>query len=300
MKLKRAIREYISYLQIERGVSENTVSSYTNDLLLFEKFLNEKFNIELENLEKMHIRAFVSELHKIGYSPSSIMRIFSAVRGFFKYLLREEIIKKDPVKGVLLPRVQKNLPKPLTFEEVEKLLSAPDTSTPLGLRDSAMLEMMYAAGLRVSELISLKTENLNLAYGYVRIRGKGRKERLVPIGEVAIERVREYIENARGILLGKKKESEYLFLNRRGNRMTRQRFWEIIKEYAKKCGIPLEKISPHVIRHSFATHLLERGADIVSVQNLLGHSSLTTTQIYTLVNKERLKRVYEEYHPRAK
>jgi len=300
MKLKKAIRVYLSYLQIERGASENTISSYTNDLLLFEKFLNEKFNIELENIEKMHIRAFVLELHKMGYSPSSIMRIFSAIRGFFKYLLREEIIRKDPVKGVLLPKFQRGLPKPLTFEEVEKLLSAPDTSTPIGLRDSAMLEMMYAAGLRVSELLFLKTENLNLTYGYVRIRGKGRKERLVPIGEVAIERVREYIEKARGILLGKKRESEYLFVNRRGNRMTRQRFWGIIKNYAKKCGIPLEKISPHVIRHSFATHLLERGADIVSVQHLLGHSSLTTTQIYTLVNKERLKKVYEEYHPRAR
>jgi integrase/recombinase XerD len=299
MKIKRAIKEYLSYLRIERGASENTISSYTNDLLMFEKFLNEKSNGELEDIEKTHIRAFVSELHKRGYSPSSIMRIFSAVRGFFKYLLREEVIKKDPLKGIILPRVKRSLPKPLTLEEVEKLLSAPDTSTPLGLRDSAMLEMMYAAGLRVSELISLKTENIDLNYGYVRIKGKGKKERLVPVGEVAIERVKEYLEKARGTLLGKK-ESEYLFVNRRGGKMTRQRFWGIIKEYARKCGIPLEKISPHVIRHSFATHLLERGADLVSVQNLLGHSSLTTTQIYTLVNKERLRKVYEDYHPRAK
>jgi integrase/recombinase XerD len=299
MKIKRAIKEYLSYLRIERGASENTISSYTNDLLMFEKFLNEKSNGELEDIEKTHIRAFVSELHKKGYSPSSIMRIFSAVRGFFKYLLREEVIKKDPLKGIILPRVKRSLPKPLTLEEVEKLLSAPDTSTPLGLRDSAMLEMMYAAGLRVSELISLKTENIDLNYGYVRIKGKGKKERLVPVGEVAIERVKEYLEKARGTLLGKK-ESEYLFVNRRGGKMTRQRFWGIIKEYARKCGIPPEKISPHVIRHSFATHLLERGADLVSVQNLLGHSSLTTTQIYTLVNKERLRKVYEDYHPRAK
>ncbi len=300
MRLKKAIRDYLSYLQIEKGASQNTISSYTNDFSIFEKFLNEKFNGELENLEKMHIRAFVAELYKMNYSPSSIMRIFSAVRGLFKYLLREELIKKDPVKGIVLPKVKKSLPKPLTLEEVERLLSSTNTSTLLGLRDSAMLELMYASGLRVSELLSLSAEDVNLTYGYVRVKGKGKKERLVPMGEVAMERVKEYIESCRGKLLGKKKESEYLFLNRRGERMTRQRFWGIIKEYAKKCGIPLEKISPHVIRHSFATHLLERGADIVSVQNLLGHSSLTTTQIYTLVNRERLKKIYEEHHPRAK
>lgn len=298
MKLKRAIEEYLSHLQIEKGASENTISSYRNDLKLFEKFFEERESVE--EIDRIRIRAFVSELHKIGYSPSSIMRVFSAVRGLFKYLLREEVIKREPVKGIILPKFQRGLPKPLTLEEVEKLLSAPDLSTPIGLRDSAMLEIMYAAGLRVSELLSLKTEDLNFTYGYLRVKGKGKKERLVPIGEVALERVKEYIEKARRKLLAKKVESEYLFLNRRGKRMTRQRFWGIIKEYALRCGIPSEKISPHVIRHSFATHLLERGADVVSVQNLLGHSSLTTTQIYTLVNKERLRKIYEEHHPRAR
>lgn len=299
MKVGSGIKEYIAYLELEKTSSENTLSSYIRDLRLFEKFLRDKGCEEVEGIERQHLREFLLVLTKNGYSPSSIMRIFSTVRGFFRFLLREERIRKDPVKGVVLPKVRKPLPRPLSFEEVERLLSAPDPSTPQGLRDSAMIEMAYATGLRASELVSLRTADLNMTYGYVKVRGKGKKERLVPVGEIALERVREYMEKGRPFFLNPAKPSDFLFLNSRGERLSRQRFWGLLKEYALKCGIDRRKISPHVIRHSFATHLLERGADIISVQKMLGHSSLTTTQIYTMINRERLKKLYEEHHPRA-
>ncbi len=296
------MREYISafldYLVLEKNLSENTLASYHRDLQDFSEFL-ERTGIEgPEKVEPETVLLFLEDLKRKGLSARSLARKLSALRTFFRFLELEGRLEKNPLALIESPKLPQNLPKVLTVEEVERLLAAPDTSTPQGLRDKAMLETLYATGLRVSELVALTFAQLNLSAGFVRIFGKGSKERLVPLGDYARDYLERYLREARPRLLGERPDTPYVFLNRHGKPLTRQRFWQIIKEYARKVGIETE-ISPHVLRHSFATHLLERGADLRAVQMMLGHASLSTTQIYTHLDLKNLRRIHEEHHPRG-
>jgi len=236
-------------------------------------------------------------MQKSGKASSSISRTCAALRSFYQFLFREHVISEDPTIDLDTPKLEQRLPKVLNTEEVEKLLSQPDITTPLGLRDKSMLELLYATGMRVSELISLSVEDVNLETGFLRCMGKGSKERIIPVGSIALEYLKEYLSSVRKQLLNGK-ESKKLFFNRQGNPMTRQGFWKIIKKYSKQAGI-YKKITPHTLRHSFATHLLENGADLRAVQEMLGHADISTTQRYTHLTQNRIKQVYDKTHPRA-
>jgi len=286
--------QFINYLRIELGVADNTVLAYSRDLTRFFEFLGKQ---ELSPLEISHAQiAEYTSLIGRSLSSRSVARNISAVRSFFRFLVSEGKIKNNPTRLIETPRVSMRLPGVLSQAEVEHLLSQPDISRPIGQRDLAMLEILYATGLRVSELVNLKTQDLNLEAGYVRTLGKGSKERVIPMGEKAVAAVKEYLSGAR-IRLTKATNSPYLFLTLRGRPMTRQGFWKIIKKYGQKALIK-KKLTPHSIRHSFASHLLDAGADLRSVQVMLGHADISTTQIYTHVSRERLKDVHQKCHPR--
>jgi integrase/recombinase XerD len=287
---------YLNYISVEKGLSLNTLESYSRDLNRFVSFL-EKSGLDPLSAGHQDILSFLIHLRNKGLKVRSCTRSLIAVRSFYKYLQREGIYESSPTLKVDIPKYWNKLPVVLNIVEVEKLLEAPDVNVPLGIRDKSMLEVIYATGLRVSELVSLKMENINHQVGYLTTMGKGSKERVVPMGETALHWIKEYIAIVRVSLL-KGRSSSVLFLNYAGRRMTRQGFWKIIRSYALKAGID-KKISPHVIRHSFATHLLERGADLRSLQIMLGHSDISTTQIYTHVNAERLKSIHKQYHPRG-
>ncbi len=289
------IKSFLDYLSIEKGLSKNTLQSYRRDLEKLKFFLEKKCPIE--KAQEKELIGFIQFLGKTNLSSRSIARCISAIKTFYKFLLLEGIIKNNPTLNLSSPKLWLNLPRYLSLEEVEKLLSLPNESEELGLRDKAMLEIMYATGLRVSELVSLKLNDLNLEVGFIRCLGKGGKERIIPLGKIAHQEIKKYLSLSRPKLL-KGKESDLLFINYRGERLTRQGFWKIIKNYASKIGLKA-KITPHTLRHSFATHLLEKGADLRSVQLMLGHSQITTTQIYTHITRERLKKLYNKYHPRA-
>ncbi len=286
---------FLHYLEVERGLSNNTLAAYRRDIAKLEHFA-EKKEKKVQKLNSNDVREFLRELHRQGLSHRSIARILSAIRGLFRFGVAEGGIRSDPTEQIDAAKIPRSLPRYLTLDEVDALLDAPDTATPEGLRDRAMLETLYATGLRVSELIGLRQEDIHLDAGYLLCRGKGRKERIVPLGRSATGWLRKYNSKARPELA--RESSSWLFLSRRGQ-MTRQRFWQIIKARGVQAGIQ-RKISPHVVRHSFATHLLERGADLRSLQLMLGHADIGTTQIYTHVSRERLRRVYDEHHPRAK
>lgn len=287
---------YLNYISVEKGLSLNTLESYSRDLNRFVSFL-EKSGLDPLSAGHQDILSFLIHLRNKGLKIRSCTRSLIAVRSFYKYLQREGIYESSPTLKVDIPKYWNKLPVVLNIVEVEKLLEAPDVNVPLGIRDKSMLEVIYATGLRVSELVSLKMENINHQVGYLTTMGKGSKERIVPLGETALHWIKEYIAIVRVSLL-KGRSSSVLFLNYAGRKMTRQGFWKIIRSYALKAGID-KKLSPHVIRHSFATHLLERGADLRSLQIMLGHSDISTTQIYTHVNAERLRSVHKQYHPRG-
>jgi integrase/recombinase XerD len=288
------IDQFINYLRVERGLSDNTVQSYSRDLVRFLQFLEMK-GASPGDTTQDGISEYIQSLS--GHiSPRSISRNISAIKMFFRFLMTEGKIKDNPTRLAETPRISKRLPNVLTHQEVELLLSQPDTKKPEGQRDQAMLELLYATGLRVSELVGLKTLDINLDAGYVRTLGKGFKERIVPMGDKAMAAIREYLANGRRKFL-RGGNPPYLFLNYRGRSLTRQGFWKIIGKYGLKAGIS-KKITPHCIRHSFASHLLEAGADLRSVQVMLGHADISTTQIYTHVTRERLKELHEKYHPR--
>lgn len=291
------INEFLSYLTVEKGLSKNTLEAYAADLDTFAEYLKQK-KINIENVTDTIVTEYIAYLYNMGYSPRSIMRYCSSLRHFYKYLLEEGNIKENPTDILETPKAFRLLPKYLTDQEIEGLLKIPDTSTSLGERDKAMIELMYASGLRVSEVITLKINDLNFEQGYLITFGKGSKERLVPFSESAKGYLQLYINDGRNQLL-KENSSYTLFLNRFGKPLTRQGLWKILKGYAKRLNIA-DKLSPHTLRHTFATHLLEHGADLRAVQMMLGHSDIATTQIYTHVSTERLKKVYFEYHPRAK
>ncbi len=294
---QEAIASYLHYLEVERGLAANTLAAYGSDLQIFARFLAGCEIKKLSKVTRAEVMEFSRALRIEGRSPRSVARAVVSVRTFFRFLHREGRVPADPTQDVETPKASRSLPRFLSFPEVEKLLQTPDESTPLGARDGAMLEILYATGTRVTELLSLRLDSVDLDVGYVVAFGKGAKERIVPIGSRAVERVRRYQEGARA-LLTKGKECPYLFTNSRGGQLTRQGFWKIIKKYGTMAGVH-SHLSPHVIRHSFATHLLEHGADLRAVQQMLGHADISTTQIYTHVNRERLRRMYHKFHPRA-
>jgi integrase/recombinase XerD len=291
------IQRFLDHIAIERGLSDNTIASYGHDLSQFAAFLdNQKINCVKEINESCLIN-YLGKLNKEKYMPTSIARKVSAIRNFIKFLSAEREIDKSPLIALATRRPPVRLPKTMEVEEVSRILNAPDISDDLGLRNKAMLETLYATGLRVSELVNLKIAEVSLKKGFLRCMGKGNKERAIPLGEIAIEYINIYIDRARGHLAGDDR-SEYLFLTKQGKPMSRVMFWKIVKKYAANVGINRE-ITPHTLRHSFATHLLERGADLRSVQEMLGHASIATTQIYTHITRDHLKEVYMESHPRA-
>ncbi len=291
------MEQFLDTMWLERGLSENTVVSYRNDLTKLLVWMNAN-NYRLDFISLSGLQEYQTWLSDQDFKQSSRARMLSAIRRLFQYLHREKIRSDDPTSLLVSPKLPKRLPKDLTEEQVEALLNAPDFSDPIELRDKAMLELLYATGLRVTELISLTTENISLRQGVVRVIGKGGKERLVPMGESAIEWIETFFHQGRSDLLGQQ-TSDVVFPSKRAQQMTRQTFWHRIKYYAVIAGIDVEKLSPHVLRHAFATHLLNHGADLRVVQMLLGHSDLSTTQIYTHVATERLKQIHSEHHPRA-
>jgi len=287
------LKDFLIYLSVEKGLSQNTVESYSRDITLFQKFQSSK-DKSLDSFSRADIVDFLGKIKDAGYSMSSICRLMSSIRGFCKYLLIEKIIGEDPAENLQTPKKWERLPKALSIEDVMTLLDT-KTGNATFLRDSAMLELLYSSGLRVSELVSLKVGDINFEAGFLRVTGKGSKERVVPINSRALDKIKKYIKELRPAIL-KKRQSDYLFITGRGGAMTRQRFWQTIKKCSKQIGIEL---SPHTLRHCFATHLLEGGADLRSVQKMLGHSDISTTQIYTKVSTDRIKKVYIEHHPRA-
>ena len=288
-------RSFLQYLEVERGLSENTLTAYRRDLGKLEAFARSTGQ-KLEELTASDMRGFLRQLHRQGLSHRSIARALSATKGLYRFAAAEGLMPADPTEQIESSRLPRSLPRYLSLQEVERLLGAPDTKSSMGLRDRTMLETLYATGLRVSELVSLRLDDLHLDAGYLRCRGKGRKERIVPLGRSAAGWIRRYLRRGRPGVTGR--SGSWLFPNRLGTRMTRQRFWQILRSCGTKCGIR-QRLSPHVVRHSFATHLLERGADLRSLQLMLGHSDIGTTQIYTHVSRERLRRVYDQHHPRA-
>lgn len=293
---EQLVDRFLDAIWMERGLSPNTLGAYRADLMTLWRGLSEN-NVSIEEAEKADLLEFIARRVESGAKPRSTARQLSSFRRFFRYIMREGLRDNDPTADIAMPRIGRSLPKTLTEEEVDALLRAPNTDESLGHRDRAMLELLYATGLRVTELINIKQSQVNFNQGVLRIVGKGDSERLIPLGEEAQRWLRDFIDGPRmEILL--ERQTEYLFPTRRGGRMTRQAFWHIIKRYAKKAGIG-KQLSPHSLRHAFATHLLNRGADLRVVQLLLGHSDLSTTQIYTHVARERLKEIHREHHPRG-
>jgi integrase/recombinase XerD len=288
---------YLDYLTVEKGLTANTRASYSADLLKFLNYLKDRGIENWSQVRFPEIMAFLSRAQEQGLAPRSRARLLSALRGFFKFMVRDSHLQKSPVANLTSPRLRRQLPTVLSVAEVERLLAQPNPDLPLGQRDAAMLELLYGTGLRVSELITLAVGRVNLEVGFLVARGKGSKERIVPMGEAAIETVRSYTLGSRPRLL-KGRMTEILFVSNRGTAMTRQGFWKLLKKYGRQAGME-KSLSPHTLRHSFATHLLERGADLRSVQMMLGHADISTTQIYTHVARERLREVHKKYHPRA-
>lgn len=294
---QESIDEFLDALWSERGLSKNTLEAYGRDLKLLSKWLA-KTNKGLGDVDTIQLQGYIAYCGKKGGKASSMARAFSSLKRYFRYQLREGRIEEDPTALIDTPKLAKPLPSTLSESQVEALLDACDTDDPIGLRDRAMLELLYATGLRVTELVSLEHSQLSIQQGVVRVMGKGNKERLVPMGDEAVNWITQYIESSRPVLMEGKGISPSLFVTKRGGGMTRQAFWYLIKRYAVAVGI-VQKISPHTLRHAFATHLLNHGADLRVVQLLLGHSDLSTTQIYTHVAKARLQSLHQEHHPRG-
>ena len=293
---EQLVDRFLDAIWMERGLSKNTLGAYRADLMTLGRGLSEEHK-SIDMADKSDLLDFIAKRVESGAKPRSTARQLSSFRRFFRYIMREGLRETDPTADIEMPRIGRSLPKTLTEDEVDALLNAPNTDEPLGHRDRAMLELLYATGLRVSELINMQQSQINFNQGVLRIVGKGDRERLIPLTDDAQRWIRDFIDGPRmEILL--ERQTDYLFPTRRGNRMTRQAFWHIIKRYADKAGIQ-KKLSPHSLRHAFATHLLNRGADLRVVQLLLGHSDLSTTQIYTHVARERLKELHSEHHPRG-
>ena len=291
-----AVNRFLDAVWMERGLSANTLAAYRADLTALARWLGAR-QVPIVRTARQDLQGFIAWRVHAGARPRSTARQLSSFRRFFRYLLREGLIQEDPTTQIAMPKIGRSLPKSLTEEEVESLLAAPAVRDPLGNRDRTMLEVLYATGLRVSELVNMRYEQINLNQGVIRIVGKGNRERLIPLGDEAVRWLTEFVHGARDEIL-LERQTDYLFPTRRGDRMTRQAFWHIIKRYARKAGIA-KGLSPHTLRHAFATHLLNHGADLRVVQILLGHSDLSTTQIYTHVASERMKDLHSRHHPRS-
>lgn len=288
-----------AYLQLERSMSDNTVDAYQHDVALFSDFIQASYpDIKIQDIKLAHLQAFIAQINEFEFSVGTQARVLSGIKSFFRYLLLEEVIKNDPTLLLDSPKLKRMLPDVLSISDIDTLFAAIDHSKPEGQRNRAMLETMYSCGLRVSELVGLTISNLHLEVGFVRVIGKGNKERLVPIGGEAIKQIKLYRDHVRNHLKTIKKGSEdILFLNRRGGALSRVMVFMILKDLAEKCGFK-KNIHPHTLRHSFATHLVEAGADLRAVQEMLGHKSITTTEIYTHLDRGYLRQTLEKYHPR--
>ncbi len=295
--VEQLLDQFLHYLVVEKGLSKNTIEAYSHGLNRFLDYLKKKGIQEIPRVNKFDVRAFLLALKKKGLSTKSVVRNLVAIRSLFQFLIREGILETNPIETLESPKIPKTLPEILTLKEVEQLLEQPNPKTPMGMRDRAMLEVLYATGMRVSELTQLPMNQINLEGGYVLVFGKGSKERIIPLGSEAMKWVALYLKGPRE-RLAKRKESPFLFISRMGRGMSRQQFWKHIKAYGRKAGVQ-KRITPHLLRHSFASHLLERGADLRSVQMMLGHVDISTTQIYTHVTGERLKKIHQRYHPRG-
>jgi len=292
------VKEYLAHLKLEKNLSTNTVSSYKIDINTFVEFIKNKNINDPSRVTTENISRFFKLLKDMGLSATSSARYFSSLKGFFLYLSRNKYILSNPIEKVSAPKISQKLPSVLTVNEVEKILCLPDVENKLGLRDKAILELFYACGTRVSELINLKIGDLFLSEEIIRVFGKGSKERLIPIGSSAINWIKQYLVKSRPLLMKKSKSENYLFLNSRGSKLSRMGVWKIIDRYVKEAGI-VKKVHPHTFRHSFATHLLEGGADLRAVQEMLGHADISTTQIYTHIDRDYIKQVHKQYHPRG-
>ena len=297
MEVTAAISSFLTHIRVEKGLSANTVSAYRRDLMKFRDFA-EKRKLSLGAVSRDDLMDFLAGLYRQRLESKSVARHLVSLRNFFRFAQIQELVPKDPSVNLESPKIRRSLPGYLRLEEVERLLAQPDGKTPFGMRDRAMLEVLYSAGLRVSELIGLRVSDLDTKVGCVRCIGKGDKERIVPIGKKALGMVERYLREARPKLLGKATGSPTLFVNRRGGALSRVGVWKILSSYGRRAGLRVA-LTPHMLRHSFATHLLERGADLRSVQLMLGHADISTTQIYTHVVEERLKQIYKAHHPRA-
>jgi integrase/recombinase XerD len=299
MEISAAVTSFLTHVRVEKGLSPNTVSAYRRDLLKFEAFAK-KNKLSLESVSRDHLVDFLASLYRQKLESRTVARHLVTLRNFFRFAQVQELRSEDPSLNLESPKIRRSLPGYLRLEEVERLLAQPDEKQPLGLRDRAMLEVLYSTGLRVSELINLRVMDLDRSAGCVRCIGKGDKERIVPIGKKALALVDRYLREARFQLASKGKQPSptALFINRRGGPLSRVGVWKILSAYGRRAGLRLN-LTPHMLRHSFATHLLERGADLRSVQLMLGHSDISTTQIYTHVVEERLKQIYKAHHPRA-
>lgn len=292
------VEEYLRFLTIERGLSKNTIESYKRDIKQYLTFIAESKITDWDQIDRYIVLSFLQNLKEQKKSAGTIIRMISCLRRFHQFLKQEQLSKGDPMLHIDTPKKAQKLPKVLSIKEVDQLIETPNTGETLGLRDRAMLEVLYATGLRVSELTDLKLDDLHLSLGLIQTIGKGDKERIIPLGDMAIEWIEKYRRYSRSKLEKEGQRSPYLFLNHHGRKLTRQGVWKNLKIIVKKAGIEKE-VTPHTLRHSFATHLLENGADLRVVQELLGHSDISTTQIYTHITKQRMSSVYKTYHPRA-
>jgi integrase/recombinase XerD len=296
--LEDQLKEYLHFLTIERGLSLNTRESYERDLMRYFSFVKEQGITSWQAVDRFVVVKFISQLQTEKKASTTIMRMVSSLRRFHQFLRQERYTDQDPMQHIDSPKKQQRLPQTLSIKEVELLIETPDITKPLGLRDRAILEVMYATGLRVSELIGLKLGNIHLKMGLLQTIGKGDKERIVPLGDYAIHWIERYLQEARPLLIKKNPEELFLFVNRNGTGLSRQGIWKNLKQIVREAGIN-KVVTPHTLRHSFATHLLENGADLRTVQELLGHADISTTQIYTHITKKRMTDVYKEYFPRA-
>ena len=297
-RLNIFLKEYLSILKLEKNLSDNTVASYGNDINSFLQFVESRKIDDPSIIKQNHIADFFKSLKELGLSGRSAARYYSSIKGFFNYLFLSKYITENPIGKISSPKLAKNLPPVLSVREIDLILSKPDTDNKLGLRDKAVLELLYACGTRVSELINIKISDLFFDDEVIRVFGKGSKERIIPIGSSAIMWTNKYLKESRVLLMKKTKSENYLFLNNRGTKLSRMGVWKIVDRYVKETGLEKE-IHPHTFRHSFATHLLEGGADLRAVQEMLGHADISTTQIYTHVDREYIKQVHKEFHPRG-
>ncbi len=295
--MKDLLREYLNYQSVERGLAKNSIEAYKRDITNYLEFLEKKKISSVDKIDYQTVLDYLTKLKKKKLAPSTISRNAAAIKTFHKFLIREGLTENFPTANLKLPKTPRRLPKVFSVGQIINLLNQPQGLTPAGLRDKAILEVLYGAGVRVSELISLNIEDIDFESGYIRVFGKGSKERIVPIGSYALEAISDYLKKGR-IKMTKGYYSDALFLNQRGKRLTRQGCWKILNKYAKQAG--LKNVHPHSLRHSFATNLLQAGADLRSVQEMLGHADISTTQIYTHVSREHLKEVYMMNHPRAR